>query len=78
MKGAKHAIDNRNTAAACALQRPQRGSRPGRAGLLHDADDATLRAALARRYDCAAEDLAQYVIVREPQAIIVRPVAFYG
>jgi len=47
-------------------------------GLLHDADDATLRAALARRYDCAAGDLAEYAIVREPQAIIVRPVAFYG
>ena len=47
-------------------------------GLPHDANDTSLRAALARRYDCAAEDLAQYVIVREPQAIIVRPAAFYG
>jgi hypothetical protein len=50
----------------------------GALGLLHDASDATLCAALARRYDCAIADLAEYVIVREPQAIIVRPVAFYG
>ena len=47
-------------------------------GLLRDADDTALRAALARRYDCAADDLADYVIVREAQAIIVRPVAYYG
>jgi hypothetical protein len=50
----------------------------GALGLPRDADDATLRAALARRYDCAAGDLAEYVIVREAQAIIVRPVAYYG
>ncbi len=42
------------------------------------ASDAELRVALARRYDCDAAALADYVIVREPQAIIVRPVAFYG
>lgn len=40
--------------------------------------DAELRAALARRYDCAPADFDGYVIVREPQAIIVRPIAFYG
>jgi hypothetical protein len=47
-------------------------------GLGYDAGDAEIRAALARRYDRAVEDLAGYVIVREPQAIIVRPIAFYG
>ena len=47
-------------------------------GLRPDAGDAELRAALARRYDCPADDLAGYVVVREPQAIIVRPVAYYG
>ena len=47
-------------------------------GLSQDAGDAELRTALARRYDCAVEDLAGYVIAREPQAIIVRPIAFYG
>jgi len=47
-------------------------------GLAHDAGDAELRAALARRYDCAVDDLAGYLIAREPQAIIVRPIAFYG
>jgi hypothetical protein len=47
-------------------------------GLGRDAGDAELRAALARRYDCAVDDLASYVIAREPQAIIVRPIAFYG
>ena len=40
--------------------------------------DAELRTALARRYDCAMADLEKYVIVREQQAIIVRPVAIYG
>ena len=47
-------------------------------GLGSDAGDTELRAVLARRYDCAADDLAGYVIAREPQAIIVRPIAFYG
>lgn len=42
------------------------------------ASDAELRAALAKRYDRALSALDGYVIVREPQAIIVRPVAFYG
>ena len=43
-----------------------------------NASDIELRAALARRYDCAVGDFANYVIAREPQAIIVRPIAFYG
>lgn len=43
-----------------------------------DASDAELRAALVRRYDCSAAALDDYVIVREPQAIIVRPIAYYG
>jgi hypothetical protein len=47
-------------------------------GLGYDAGDAEIRAALARRYDCVVDELAGYVIVREPQAIIVRPIAFYG
>ena len=50
----------------------------GALGLHYGADDDALRIALARRYDCAATDLAEYVIVREPQAIIVRPIAYYG
>jgi len=40
--------------------------------------DVELRTALARRYDCTVAALEDYVIVREPQTIIVRPVAFYG
>ena len=47
-------------------------------GLDQGAGDAELRVALARRYDCTVDDLAGYVIAREPQAIIVRPIAFYG
>lgn len=47
-------------------------------GLHSAASDAELRAALASRYDCPVDDFTDYVIVREPQAVIVRPVAFYG
>lgn len=47
-------------------------------GLAYDVDDAQLRAALARRYECSIDDLCEYVVVHEPQAIIVRPVAYYG
>ncbi len=47
-------------------------------GLRPEATDAELRAALAQRYDCAVADLQDYIVVREPQAIIVRPLAFYG
>ena len=43
-----------------------------------DVTDAELRSALAQRYDCAVAELDGYVVVREPQAIIVRPMAFYG
>jgi hypothetical protein len=43
-----------------------------------NASDADLRRALARRYACSPRELDQYQIVREPQAIIVRPVAYYG
>lgn len=46
--------------------------------LTTDATDADLREALARRYDCSPRELDQYQVVREPQAIIIRPVAFYG
>jgi hypothetical protein len=42
------------------------------------ATDNELRAALARRYDRLLAELDDYVVVREPQAIIVRPVAIYG
>jgi hypothetical protein len=47
-------------------------------GLRPGANDAELRSALARRYDCPADALDEYVVVREPQAIVVRPVAVYG
>ena len=43
-----------------------------------DATDEALRSALALRYECAQATLDEYVIVREPEAIIVRPVAIYG
>ena len=43
-----------------------------------ETSDADLRAALAKRYDCGIQDFDGYVIVREAQAIIVRPVAIYG
>ncbi|NJP06508.1 MAG: hypothetical protein HC837_13230 [Chloroflexaceae bacterium] len=43
-----------------------------------DVSDTALREALARHYDCSQEALDEYVIVREPQAIIVRPLAIYG
>lgn len=51
---------------------------PTELGLQPAMTDAELRTALARRYDCALADLKDYVIVREQQAIIVRPVAIYG
>lgn len=40
--------------------------------------DSELRSSLARRYDRNVADLDEYVIVREPHAIIVRPIAVYG
>lgn len=42
------------------------------------ASDSELVAALARRYDRKLIDFEHYVIVREPQAVIIRPEAFYG
>ena len=42
------------------------------------ATDAEVRTALAKRYERTAAELDDYVIVREPRAIIVRPVAIYG
>jgi hypothetical protein len=47
-------------------------------GLSINASDAELRAALVRRYDRPADALDEYVIAREPQGIVVRPVAVYG
>ena len=47
-------------------------------GMEEGATDAELRTALARHYDRPVADLADYVVVRERQAIIVRPVAIYG
>ncbi len=43
-----------------------------------EAGDAELRMALARRYDVAPAALDGCVIVREKQAIIIRPIAYYG
>lgn len=43
-----------------------------------NASDQAIWSTLASRYDCSAVDLTDYVIVREPQAIIVRPKAIYG
>ncbi len=47
-------------------------------GLEPSATDGELRAALANRLDRPLAELEDYVVVREPQAIIVRPVAYYG
>ena len=43
-----------------------------------EASDIDLRAALAKRYDCGIWDFDGYVIVRDVQAIIVRPIAIHG
>jgi hypothetical protein len=43
-----------------------------------NASDGEIRQALAKRYDCSPSVLDDYIIQREPQAIIVRPVAIYG
>lgn len=47
-------------------------------GLAPGASDAELIAAIARRYDRPAEALADYVVAREAEALIIRPVAYYG
>ncbi len=46
--------------------------------LVAGASDNQLRTALARHYDCPIKELDDYVIIREPQAIIIRPIAIYG
>jgi hypothetical protein len=46
--------------------------------LTPDVSDGELLQALARRYGAPPAVLTEYVVVREPQAIIVRPIAFYG
>jgi hypothetical protein len=47
-------------------------------GLAPGASDAELTAAVARRYGRPAEALADYVVAREAEALIVRPIAYYG
>lgn len=47
-------------------------------GLCCDVCEQELRQVLAQLHDLAPEQLEDYVIVREKQAIIVRPVALYG
>lgn len=47
-------------------------------GLPADVSDSELRAALARRYERPLGELEGYVVAREPEAIIVRPIAYYG
>jgi hypothetical protein len=42
------------------------------------ASDSEILAALARRYGTPPHVLKEYLVVREPQALIVRPIAFYG
>jgi hypothetical protein len=46
--------------------------------LAPNANDTELMQALAKRYDCQPNQFAGHVIVREKQAVIVRPEAFYG
>lgn len=47
-------------------------------GLRRDSSDEAVRSKLARAYGRKPADFAEYVIVREEDAVIVRPVAFYG
>jgi len=47
-------------------------------GLSEGATDAQLKNAIVRHLDLPASSLAQHVIVRTSQAIIVRPEAIYG
>jgi len=47
-------------------------------GLSSEPSDSDLFTALACRYECGVSALSDYLIVREPQAIIVRPIAYYG
>ncbi|HET8842468.1 MAG TPA: hypothetical protein VFN35_13440 [Ktedonobacteraceae bacterium] len=47
-------------------------------GLLADATDAQLKNAVGRHLDLPARALADHVIIRTSQAIIIRPEAIYG
>lgn len=47
-------------------------------GLPASATDAQIKVAVARYLDLPATELADHVIVRTSQAIIVRPEAIYG
>lgn len=48
------------------------------AGLCNQATDQQFKAAVARALDLPTDSLAEHVIVRTSQAIIVRPEAVYG
>jgi hypothetical protein len=43
-----------------------------------DVSDQDLLAALARHYDCSLDAFADYVVIREPQAFVIRPIAYYA
>ena len=47
-------------------------------GLQSDATDSQIKEAVVRALDLPASELANHVIVRTSQAIIVRPEAIYG
>ena len=47
-------------------------------GLRPEANDDEIRTKLASRLSCSVATLEDYVIVREQQTIIVRPLAIYG
>lgn len=47
-------------------------------GLSANANDQELLAALARHYDCTPDAFADYVVIREPQAFLIRPIAYYA
>lgn len=47
-------------------------------GLQTDATDSQIKEAVVRSLDLPASSLADHVIVRTSQAIIVRPEAIYG
>lgn len=47
-------------------------------GVKPDVQDEDLISALATHLDREVIDFADYVVVREPEAVIVRPLAIYG
>ncbi|GLV60990.1 hypothetical protein KDH_78080 [Dictyobacter sp. S3.2.2.5] len=47
-------------------------------GVTNAANDLQLKEAVARHLDLPAQSLANHVIVRTTQAIIIRPEALYG